>query len=445
MGGRAQPGGGTSVKVVVVGGGLAGLAAGIAAADAGADVLVLERRPRLGGATWSFERNGRWFDNGQHVFLRCCTAYRSFLDRIGASDSVHMQDRLEVPVVAPGGRTEWIRRSAAPAPLHLGSLLAYGHLPVAERLHAGRVAIALRLLDMDDPALDQRSFGSWLREQGASERSIEALWNLICLPTINLPADRASLALATKVFRTGLLERADAADIGWTRVPLSVLHGEMAARALAGEIRTRAGVDEILPGPAVVVDGERIDADAVVVAVPHDAVASLLPEHAGVTAIGSSPIVNVHVVYDRPVMDLPFVAGIDTPAQWVFDRTEPSGRAGTGEQIVAVSLSGAEDIIGTPSRQLVDEQVAALAELFPAAAKATVLDTVVTREHTATFRGTPGTAQLRPGPLTSIAGVFVAGSWTDTGWPATMESAVRSGNVAVAAATATAMPVEVAA
>jgi squalene-associated FAD-dependent desaturase len=435
--------------VVVVGGGLAGLTAALTGADAGARVTLLERRPRLGGATWSFEHHGLQFDNGQHVFMRCCTAYRRFLARIDASDRVVLQDRLDVPVVAPGGRVSHIRRTGAPAPLHLGrALLGYAHLDWRDRLRLGRAALALQRLDPDDAALDATTFGAWLAGAGQRPAAIERLWNLIALPTLNVDAREASLALAAMVFQTGLLSDASAADIGWSRVPLSELHAAPAARALAARgvrVRTGARVDRIEVGvggvEAVIADGERVDADAVVVAVPHDAAATLLPAAAlpgrapaELEGLGVSPIVNVHLVFDRKVMDHAFAAGVGSPVQYVFDRTRSAGMDPAEGQCLAISLSGADQYVGTPPRELVSTFTAAVAELFPRARDARLVDSLVTREQAATFRAIPGTGALRPRTRTDVDGLYLAGAWTDTGWPATMESAVRSGEDAARSA-----------
>ncbi len=425
--------------MVVVGGGLAGLSAAVEAADGGATVTLLERRPRLGGATWSFERHGIWFDNGQHVFMRCCTAYRAFLERIGSADGVWMQSRLNVPVLAPGGPIGSIKQTPGPAPLHLApALLTYPHLSLRQRLGVLRAGLALRRLDPDDPALDDVAFGDWLSAHGQDATAIETLWNLIVLPTVNATAADASLKLAAKVFVTGLLTEAGAADIGWARVPLSALHGDAARRvleAVGNEVRTRVPVKSVRTGTdgglEVQADGRVIEADSVVVAVPHDAVAPLLPP--GTVAaqdrlveLGTSPIVNVHLVYDRPVTDMAFFAGVGTDAQFVFDRTGGAG-LDDGRQCLAVSLSAAESYIGMASADLVSHFTAELARLLPTAADAAVTESIVTREHAATFLGVPGTDSLRAGVESGLPGVYLAGAWSGTGWPATMEGAVRSG------------------
>ncbi|MGH9128985.1 MAG: hydroxysqualene dehydroxylase HpnE [Acidimicrobiales bacterium] len=460
MGGDPRLGGGRNVsggRVVVVGGGLAGLAAGIACADGGAAVTLLESRPRLGGATWSFRRDGRWYDNGQHVFLRCCNEYRAFLTRIGSTGGTHLQDRLSIPVLRPGKRPACIRRSRLPVPLHLARALAcYGPLGAADRARLGRAALALSQLDLADPALDHVSFETWLGRHGQSPAAIAGLWDLITRPTVNLPASRASAAMAAKVFQTGLLSEAGAADIGWAKVPLAHLHGGPAGAALAAagvDVRLRAKVTAVETGAgagagpatadpvgnygaglAVVADGERLQADSVVLAVPHEAAAELLPEGAVANQkrlgeLGASPIVDVHLVYDRRVTDIELAAALDSPVQWVFDSTAASGHEGPG-QVLAVSLSAADEWIGRRPEDLVATFVAAVAELFPRARSAQVLDSVVSRERAATFASFPGTAALRPAAQTAFPGLVVAGAWTHTGWPATMEGAVRSGNAA---------------
>jgi hydroxysqualene dehydroxylase len=417
------------VKIAVVGGGLAGLAAALECAEGGAEVTLYEARPRLGGATFSIERNGYWLDNGQHVTLRCCTEYLAFLRRIGAEQQLDLQPRLRIPVLSEGGRA-FITRTSLPAPLHLvASLLRYSHLSLRERIGAGRVATALRKLDPDDPALDEQTFGSWLRAHGQSKRAIANLWNLIALPTLNLDADDASLALAAKVFRTGLLDSADAADVGVPSVPLQQLHAEHAARALerlGARVQTGARVQSI---------GE-LAADAVIVAVPHDAAARLGVIDANrAEALGVSPIVNVHLHFDRRVLDEPFAAAVGSPVQWLFDRTESSG-IGEG-QLVSISVSGADRELEESQDELRTRYVPAVERLLPRARDAQLLDFFVTREPRATFRGVPGTRRLRPQVTDCYkegSRVFLAGAWTDTGWPATMEGAVRSGLAAARAA-----------
>jgi squalene-associated FAD-dependent desaturase len=295
---------------------------------------------------------------------------------------------------------------------------------------------------LDDPALDTETFGAWLARHGQSPGAIAGLWDLITVATINLPAAEASLMMAAKVFQTGLLTDRSAADIGLSRIPLGRLHGERAAAALARagvtvHTATRVTAIEATEARFVVhADGGAWDADAVVAALPHFEVNSLLPGGAlprgdQLERLGTSAIVDVHLLFDRHVTDLPLLAGIDTAAQWVFDRTASSGLDPDGpQQYLAVSLSAADHLLGRHPDDLAAWVRAELARLLPAVASAEVLDTLVTKERTATFRAVPGTAELRPGPRTTIPGLAVAGAWTDTGWPATMEGAVRSGRAA---------------
>ncbi|MBA0052289.1 FAD-dependent oxidoreductase [Streptomyces sp. AJS327] len=437
---------------MVVGGGLAGAAAALRLADAGVRVTLVEARPRLGGLVFSFERRSPagelTVDNGQHVYLRCCSAYRWLLQRIGASGLAPIQPRLDVPVLdAARGRMSHLRRTALPVPLHLAPGLArYRHLTFAERIAAGRAALALRRLDPADPTLDEVDFGSWLRRAGQSPRAVEALWDLVGVATLNAPAPRASLALAAMVFRTGLLSTPDAADIGWARVPLGEIHHTRTRAAL-----DRAGVRTLLPARVrEIVPGERggwvvavergrtltehVAAGAVVLAVPPRPAHDLLPPGAlsapeRLLRLDTEPILNLHVIYDRPVLRGPFLAALGSPVQWVFDRTEPSGTRGPG-QYLAVSQSVAAGEIDEPVATLRRRYLPELERLFPAARGARVRDFFVTRERTATFAPIPGVARLRPGARTGVPGVYLAGAWTDTGWPATMESAVRSGATA---------------
>ncbi|MBO7940498.1 FAD-dependent oxidoreductase [Streptomyces sp. S9] len=434
---------------VVVGGGLAGVTAALALADAGVRVTLLEGRPRLGGLAFSFQRGELTVDNGQHVYLRCCTAYRWFLDRIEGSALAPLQPRLDVPVVdvdrPEGRRLGRLRRDPLPVPLHLGRGLAtYPHLSLADRARVSRAALALKALDLTDPALDDQDFGSWLTAHGQSARAVEALWDLVGVATLNAVAGDSSLALAAMVFKTGLLSDPGAADIGWAHVPLGELHDRLARKALdsAGvrtETRTRVTSLSRTDNGCwnVQVPGETLTADAVVLAVPQRETYDLLPAGAldapeRLLDIGTAPILNVHVVYDRPVLRAPFLAALGTPVQWVFDRTAASGlREG---QYLAVSQSAAQDEIDLPVADLRARYLPELRKLVPGTRDAEVRDFFVTRERTATFAPTPGVGRLRPGARTRAPGLYLAGAWTATGWPATMESAVRSGVSAADAA-----------
>ena len=467
-GGRAPQ---TPPRVVVIGGGLAGITAAIALAESGADVTLLEARPRLGGATCSFNRDGLIVDTGQHVFLGCCSAYRGLLARLGMTEHAPLQDRFDVTVLAPGGRYAGtppaprkarLRRTALPGPLHmLPALGRYPFLSVSERMSVARPALSMRRVDPADPAVDTQRFGDWLAARGQSERTRRALWDLFSVSSLNIAGDDASLALAATVVKTGLLGKNNAADIGVPALPLGELHGDAAATVLAKlgaqvalgtkvtAIECRAielteGTDARFRVRLGRGDDAGLAADGVVLAVPHEKAAPLIPPGtlpegtvAGWAGLGASPIVNVHVIYDRPVTDLPFAAAIESPVQWVFDRTRISGistsshgaahHGRSGQQYLAISLSAADEYADVPAARLREQFVPALAELFPAARDATVTEFFVTRERRATFRQAPGSGALRPKAATGRPGLVLAGAWTDTGWPDTMESAVRSG------------------
>jgi squalene-associated FAD-dependent desaturase len=433
-------------EVAVIGGGLAGISAALRCADAGLPVTLFEAKPWLGGLTHSFRRGALDVDNGQHVFLRCCDSYLALLHRLGVADRVRLQPRLDIPVRDAGsGRTARLRRGRLPAPLHLGgSLLRYAPLRPAERVRFVRAALALRRVDPADPATDTQSFGAWLAAHGQSERAIRDLWDLVGVATLNARAPDASLALAATVFQIGLLTHAPAADIGWSLVPLRDLHGEPAGaalRAAGATVRTSARVDAVVPvgeGWRVRFGGEEHMAEHVVLAVPPPVAARLLPDGGNralpegwAARLGSSPIVNVHVAYDRRVMAEEFLAGVGTPVQWIFDRTVQSGY--TGGQYLALSLSAADDLVDLRTAELRDRLLPAIGKLLPATRTAVVRDFFVTRERHATFRPAPGSAALRPGAGTGHAGLYLAGAWTATGWPATMEGAVRSGEAAARA------------
>jgi squalene-associated FAD-dependent desaturase len=454
-------------RVIVIGGGLAGITAALDCAAAGAEVTLLEVRRRLGGAAYSFHREGLEMDNGQHVFLRGCFAYRGLLARLGSDHLVEVQPRLEIPVLKPGAQPFILRRGSLPAPLQLaGALARYPYLTPAQRLGAARAAFALTRLGRSrrgrrELEADELTLGHWLARHGQGEDAVAALWDLIALPTLNIRAAEASLALGEFVFRAGLFTDSAAGDIGFHRGTLSEVIARPAAEALAGagvdvrlgwgaERLERTGDGYLVRARGARADGEEgregppgrdgegeadgLAADAVIVALPHMRAARMLEELLGGTArrlqrLGVSPIVNLHVLYDRQVCSEPFAAGVGTPVQYLFDRSAAAG-APEGSQYLAVSLSGAEEEMGMSVESLRERYLPALAELLPRARTAKVESFLVTREHAATFRGAPGVAGLRPGAESELEGLLLAGAWTATGWPATLEGAVLSGHAA---------------
>ena len=338
-----------TARIAVVGGGLAGIAAALECADVGR-VGDAVREPARGSAARRSRSSATAAGSTTASTSRFAAAPRTSASSSGSAsaDLASVQRRLRVPVLREGKPPAFISRNGLPAPLHLGhSLLRYSPLSVRERLAALRAALALRKLDPDDPALDEQTFGDWLRAHGQSPAAIEALWNLIALPTLNLHADEARSRSRRRSSAPASSTGRRAPTSAVPTVPLQRLHGDAAAAALerAGVARRARHAGRAVGrghGELQLDDGAH-EADAVVVAVPHQAVAKLVPpgvvDADALEALGASPIVNLHVHYDRRVLDEPFAPGSGRRVQWLFDRTGSSGVA--GGQLVAVSLSGA--------------------------------------------------------------------------------------------------------
>jgi squalene-associated FAD-dependent desaturase len=410
------------MRVAVIGGGLAGLAAALDCLDAGADVTLLEARPTLGGAVQTLpERGGDPSpppDNGQHVALGCFTEYLRFLERIGQTGSIRRL-RLELPVIDEDGRVGALGPGAL-------TLLRYRHLRLDERLRLA--VIATRLGRLAPASHDGETFGHLLRRLGSSERAIDRFWDVFIRPALNLPAEEASASLGLFTVQTALLADRAASDLVLPVAPLGEMHGDAAGRALeeAGAtvmVRTRVAVLE--PDAAVTAAGERVAADAFVIAVPPAEAASLLGEPA--PPLEDSPIVSVHLLFDRSLLEPPLAALLGSPAHWIFDRGRLTGHPPERGQYLTVVSSGVPELVATRGRELVELMRAAIVERL---GPAELLWSRVSREPQATFAGRPGTAAHRPGPETGRPGVVRAGAWTHTGWPATMEGAVRSGRTA---------------
>lgn len=457
--------------VVVIGGGLAGLSAACLLSDAGLRVFLLESRHRLGGATYSFARRDRCdddsnndgnndgdggdgngsgsdnvttADNGQHVVLACYTSYRALLTRLGTAEGLDLQSRLQVPVLAPSGRSAALTAGPLPAPGHMLTAVAgFGLLTARQRWKALRAARALATLDPTDPRLDRCSFGAWLGDHGQQGPIRETLWEPLCRATLNADLDQASLALVAMIVRTGFIDAGrDGARIGIPQVPLTALHVDPAARYLAarnGTVRTGCPARAVFQdkfGWRVRTDAGLLRCRAVVLAVPPSAASTLLPPGATAQslrpdALGSSPIVNVHLRLDRRVLDLPFTAVTGCGIPWIFDRTTRPERA--KGQYLTMPISAADTWIDLPTPDILRRSLADLRAVLPASRDAGVRDAFVTRQRHATFRQAPGTAGLRPPTRTTFPGLVLAGGWTDTGWPDTMEGAVRSGESAAEA------------
>jgi squalene-associated FAD-dependent desaturase len=445
----AEPG------IIVVGGGLAGIAAACDLSDAGLPVTLIEARPFLGGKTWSFRdaQTGMVVDNGQHVFLGCCTAYLAFLQRLGIASQVKMQPRLRVPILSAGypATTLEASRVPLPAPLHLfWSFLRLPSLSWQEKLQVGRTLLRIaRVGQRGRVAYDHLSFAEWLRAQGESEKAIKHLWNLITLPTINEDCERASAGLAMMVFQEGLLRRASGGRIGYAKVGLSDLVCEAATRYLQARgvtlrLGCRVGGIEI-EGRRVagvrLADGAFLPAQRVILALPHHALASLLPRderntffflHAA--RLGTSPIVGINLWLDRPVMREPFAAVIGRQdTYWVFDKGALLGLNLAGGQYLTISISGAHPYLNQSREGIITQVRSDLETVFPTLRQARLTHALVIKERQATFSATPGSLESRLSALTPIHGLYLAGAWTNTGWPATMEGALRSGHAAAQA------------
>lgn len=437
-------------SAVVAGGGLAGLAAGCELADAGFAVTLIEKRPFLGGRAYSYtdRSSGLTVDNGQHVFLGCCTEYIRFLERLGVRDAVHLQKRFRVPVIDKVWGESVLRADSLPPPAHLlTSLLRFRSLSPGEKALAGWALSQIQLTDRArHPELDDITFEEWLLARRQSPRAIRSLWNLIVLPTLNTDVSAASADLALLVFQEGFLRSRHGANVGWAKVGLSELLGEAARRYIqrrGGEVRVEARVSSLEMEAGRVThlrtDGGDVTADAYVLALPHESMLGVLPYSlrddpffSRVGRISASPIVNVHLWYDRPVWDRSFAAFLNTPAQWVFNKSRLWAQEGAG-QYLDVSLSGAEQFIDMPTGDILQLFTKEMFALLPASRGAELRRAFVVKQRDATFAATPGVRQLRPTQVTPVPNLFLAGDWTATGWPATMESAVRSGLLAAGA------------
>jgi len=394
------------VKVAVVGGGLAGLAAALELVDAGAEVTLLEARPTLGGAVQTLpEREGDPQpppDNGQHIALGCFTEYLRFLDRIGESQSIR-RERLALPVIAEDGSSSSITPS-------LGALLTYKHLSPGDRLRLLLVLGRLRKAQ----AREDESFGRLLRRYRTSDAAIDRFWDVFIRPALNLRTDEVDAEAGLFTVRTALLGPRGNADLVLPTKPLGRMHGDAAGAALRA-----AGATVVLDEKVASLDD--LDADAIVVAVPPRESARLLGEPD--PQLEDSPIVSVHLWFDRILLRTPLAALLGSDAHWVFDRGALTGRQPeAGGQYLTVVSSGVPELLEIRGRELVERIAGQLTERLGGAE---LLWSRVSREPYATVALRPGV--VRPGPETSRPGVVRAGTWTDTGWPATMESAVRSG------------------
>jgi squalene-associated FAD-dependent desaturase len=401
------------MKAAVVGGGLAGLSAALELTDAEHEVALYEARPTLGGAVQTLPRRDGDPepppDNGQHIALGCFTGYRRFLERVGEDGSVRRL-RLELPVIDERGRSAAI----APSPL---ALLRYEHVSLGDRL---RILRALARWG------DSRgtTFGDALRARGQSQRAIDRFWDVFIRPALNLTCEEASAEAGDFTVRTALLGERSDSDLLLPAKPLGEMHGDAAGRALeaaGAQVQRGARVESL----------DELDADAVVVAVPPRESARLLGEPE--PELEDSPIVSVHLWFDRVLLRHPLAALLGSDAHWIFDRGALTGHAPERGQYLTVVSSGAPELMELRGRELVERIAGELADRLGAAE---LLWSRISREPAATIAVRPGSERHRPGPQTARPNVTRAGAWTGTGWPATMEGAVRSGVAAARALTA---------
>jgi squalene-associated FAD-dependent desaturase len=404
------------MRAAVVGGGLAGLAAALDLVDAGHDVTVYEARPTLGGAVQTLPaRAGDPEpppDNGQHIALGCFTEYLAFLDRIGEGGS-YARRPLELRVVASDGHVSTITPT-------LRALLAYDHLPLAERL---RLLWVLRRIPrhIPHPEFDAETFGSYLRRLGATQLQIDRFWEVFIRPALNLRTDEVAAAPAVFTVMRALLGRREDSDLILPSRPLGAMHGEAARRALevsGATVRTNARIESLTD----------LDADGIVLAVPAPEAAQLLDEPP--PPLEDSPIVSIHLLIDRPLLRFPFAALLGSDAHWVFDRGALTGVQPNGGQYLTVVSSAVPELMELRGRELV-ERIAE--QVTSRLGRAELLWSRVSREPRATVALRPNAAAARATAVMERRDVVLAGAWTDTGWPVTMEGAVRSGRMAARA------------
>ena len=425
-------------EVIVIGGGLAGLAAAAALGGAGHSVKVLESRPFLGGRATSYEvgngEEAEFIDNCQHILLRCCVNLLDFYERLGVEQDIAFS--REFTFIEPGGRRSVLRSGMLPAPAHFAeSFLKLSFLNFSEKVSVGRAIQAVgREIRRTD--LDRISMLDWLKEQRQPPRAIERFWRQVLVSAINEELDRMAAAHGLQVFRLGFLARKDAYEMGVPNVPLGRLYSGDAWKRIGGvELCLRNPVSRVVIEENTVrgvLAGEReVRGDYFVCALPFERVNAVAPElGVDVREFEHSPITGIHLWFDRPVTDLPHATLLDRTMQWMFNKHE--GR------YVQLVVSASRSLSEMPRAEVIALALKELGEFFPAVREAKLEKAHVVKEIRATFSAKPGLEAHRPGNRTKVGNLFLAGDWTKSGWPATMEGAVRSGYLAAEAVSATA-------
>ena len=429
-------------SVVVVGGGLAGLSAAAALGEAGFDVDLYEARGFLGGRATSFpvspaDEGSEVIDNCQHVLLRCCVNLLDFYRRLGVADLVRFSSDFHF--IEPGGRVSVLRRGPLPAPLHFaGSFLRLGFLGAADKFAIARGMLAIRSERNTRQDLDRISMLDWLREKRQTPTAIERFWRQVLVSAINEELHHMAAVHGFQVFWLGFLSRPDSHEMGVPAVPLSELYGAHAWRGLNRvQIHLRCPVEKIeLSGSVTVASGIARGADFVIACLPPERLAGVAPDLGIDTGwVEYSPITGIHLWFDRPITDLAHASLLDRTVQWMFNKSD--GR------YVQLVVSASRSLANMSKADVIALTLRELQEFFPAARQAKLERSHVIKEIRATFSARPGAEELRPGPVTRAKNIFLAGDWTRSGWPATMEGAVRSGYIAAeAVAEAAGMPVK---
>lgn len=422
----------TSNDVIVVGAGVAGISAAMNLADAGAKVLLLEQRRLLGGRAGSFAHalgSGGLLDNSQHVLLGCCSELQRLYGRLGVAELIRFDDVIRF--AGRGRQRAQMRAAMLPAPLHLApSMLGFGMLKFWQKMEIGRAMAAMMIEgEAGREQYGDISFEEYLRGQDQSADTIHDFWDVITVSALNEPCNEASAKYGMQIFQEGFLASRGGYRLGYARVPLADLY----QRLKGVNVRTGAQVRElVLEGGRVVgvelVGGERIPARRVVLAASPSGAIPVLRSVYGlderlrrIEGITFRPILGAHLLFDRPVKIGAPVALVGTHLQWVFvDEQRPE---------LVHGVVSAADLL-PDGVHLADLFVSELRQVFPEMTGLKLVDSVMVKEKKATFRPVPGIDRLRPGQRTRVPGLTLAGDYTQTGWPATMEGAARSGRLA---------------
>jgi squalene-associated FAD-dependent desaturase len=438
-GGFSQP----HPTVAVAGGGLAGLAAGCALADAGFRVTLLERRPYLGGRASSYQHpgTGEVVDNCQHVLLGCCTNLVDFYRRIGVEEKIRWFDRLVF--VEPGGRQSAISPTWLPAPLHTApSFLLAPSLALRDKLAIARAMVAIAR----GAKADSENFRQWLERHGQTPRAVDRFWKVVLVSALNEELERSSVRYGAQVFRESFLKSAAAGRMGVPTVPLTELYnaaGDYIGQR-GGEVQLRVPVEALAADPGKVklcVAGTEVVYDFAVLALPFNAISGVLPQdemaeplrHAA-EQLESSPITGIHLWFDRQITELEHAVLLDRTIQWMFHKSKLLGQSkGASGSYLELVVSSSKSLVDKSKNEILDLAVRELGEFFPAVRNARLVKSTVIKEVHATWSPAPGADRYRPPAVTAWPRVFLAGDWAATGWPATMEGAVRSGYIAAEA------------